>query len=163
MLVSDIKSGVLDPAARRRIARRADGWLPVHRPGTRPFDLEKTITAPLARLRLLAEENGRDPKSLATVLRVYPVAAATVEECADTMRRAEQDTETGQGSDASARGAVLAGEVGPGCGDLLGSHVLDGRAGARAAPDPDDSSVGDQDAPRTGGSHDPRDGRDDRR
>lgn len=94
MLVSDIKSGVLDPAARRRIARRADGWLPVHRPGTRPFDPEKTITAPLARLRLLAEENGRDPKSLATVLRVYPVAAATVEECADTMRRAEQDTET---------------------------------------------------------------------
>ncbi|HEV7650431.1 MAG TPA: LLM class flavin-dependent oxidoreductase [Actinophytocola sp.] len=68
------------PAAQRRIARRADGWLPVYRPGTSPFDPEKTITAPLARLRHLAEEEGRDPKNLGTVLRVYPVADGTVEE-----------------------------------------------------------------------------------
>jgi probable F420-dependent oxidoreductase len=83
------------PTAQRRIARRADGWLPVHRPGTSPFDPETTITAPLARLRRLAEEEGRDPKNLGTVLRVYPVADGTVEECADTLRRAEHDTETG--------------------------------------------------------------------
>lgn len=82
------------PAARRRIARRADGWLPVHRPGTRPFDPDKTITNPLTHLRRLAAEEGRDPKTLGTVLRVYPVAGATVEDCADTLRRAEQETET---------------------------------------------------------------------
>jgi probable F420-dependent oxidoreductase len=82
------------PVAQRRIARRADGWLPVHRPGTRPFDPEKMVTAPLARLRQLAEEQGRDPKSLGTVLRVYPVAGATVDECVDALRRAEHETET---------------------------------------------------------------------
>jgi probable F420-dependent oxidoreductase len=83
------------PAAQRRIARRADGWLPVHRPGTGPFDPEKTVTNPLAHLRRLAEEEGRDPASLGTVLRVYPVAGATVEDCVDPLRRAEQETETG--------------------------------------------------------------------
>jgi alkanesulfonate monooxygenase SsuD/methylene tetrahydromethanopterin reductase-like flavin-dependent oxidoreductase (luciferase family) len=82
------------PAAQRRIARRADGWLPVHRPGTGPFDPTATITAPLANLRQLTEQEGRDPASLGTVLRVYPVAGATVEECVDTLRRAEQETET---------------------------------------------------------------------
>lgn len=82
------------PSARRRIARRADGWLPVLRPGSRPFDPERTVTAPLARLRRLTEEEGRDPKGLGTVLRVYPVTGASVEECVDTLRRAEQETET---------------------------------------------------------------------
>jgi probable F420-dependent oxidoreductase len=82
------------PAAQRRIARRAAGWLPVHRPGTGPFDPEKTVTAPLARLRQLAAEEGRDGNSLGTVLRVYPVAGSTVEECVDALRRAERDTET---------------------------------------------------------------------
>jgi probable F420-dependent oxidoreductase len=82
------------PAAQRRIARRADGWLPVHRPGAGTFDPEKTITTPLSRLRQLATEEGRDPKSLETVLRVYPVAGGTAEECAETLRRAENDTET---------------------------------------------------------------------
>jgi probable F420-dependent oxidoreductase len=82
------------PAAQRRIARRADGWLPVHRPGSRPFDPEKTIAAPLSRLRQLTEDEGRDAKSLGTVLRVYPVAGASVDECVDTLRRAEHETET---------------------------------------------------------------------
>lgn len=82
------------PAAQRRIARRADGWLPVHRPGTRPFDPEKTVIAPLARLRQLPAQEGRDQNSLGTVLRVYPVAGASIEECAEVLRRAEQDTET---------------------------------------------------------------------
>ena len=76
------------------IARRADGWLPVHRPGTGPFDPAETITGPLADLRQLTEREGRDPASLGTVLRVYPVAGATVEDCVDTLRRAEQETET---------------------------------------------------------------------
>jgi len=82
------------PAARLRIARRAAGWLPVHRPGAGPFNPEKRITAPLAGLRQLAEREGRDPDSLGTVLRVYPVAGATVEDCADTLRRAERETRT---------------------------------------------------------------------
>jgi probable F420-dependent oxidoreductase len=81
------------PVAQRRIARRADGWLPVHRPGTRPFDPDKAITAPLAALRGLAVENGRDPNELRTVLRVYPVEGVGVDECAETLRLAEQDTE----------------------------------------------------------------------
>lgn len=82
------------PAARLRIARRADGWLPVHRPGIGVFDPAKTITAPLARLRQLAEAEGRDPKLLGTVLRVYPAAGGTVEDCVDVLRRAERETET---------------------------------------------------------------------
>ena len=76
------------PSARRRIARRADGWLPVCRPGTRPFDPDAMITRPLAHLRRLAEEEGRDPSTLGTVLRLNPVAGATVEDCVETLRRA---------------------------------------------------------------------------
>jgi probable F420-dependent oxidoreductase len=82
------------PAAQRRIARRAAGWLPVHRPGTGPFDPAETITAPLGRLRKLAAADGRDPGSLRTVLRVYPVAEAAIEDSVDALRRAEADTET---------------------------------------------------------------------
>lgn len=76
------------PVALRRIARRADGWLPVHRPGTVPFDAEKAITAPLARLRTMMAEEGRDPQSLGTVLRVYPTEEATAEDCVETLRQA---------------------------------------------------------------------------
>ena len=82
------------PAAVRRVARRADGWLPVYRPGTREFDPEATIAAPLARIRKLAAAQGRDPASIGTVLRVYPVAGVSARECATALVRAEREAGT---------------------------------------------------------------------
>lgn len=82
------------PAAVRRVARRANGWLPVYRPGTRAFDPEATISTPLAHIRRLAEEEGRDPTRIGTVLRVYPVAGASAEDCAAAIVRAEREAGT---------------------------------------------------------------------
>jgi probable F420-dependent oxidoreductase len=79
------------PAAMRRVARRADGWLPVHRPGAGAFDPAASVTAPLTHIRELAEEAGRKPGDIGAVLRVYPTEDATVEETADTLVRAEQE------------------------------------------------------------------------
>jgi probable F420-dependent oxidoreductase len=80
------------PKAMERVARRADGWLPVHRPGAgREFDPEAFITTPLNRIRRLAEEQGRDPQEIGTVLRVYPTEKGTIEQTADTLLRAEQE------------------------------------------------------------------------
>jgi probable F420-dependent oxidoreductase len=79
------------PNAMKRVAERADGWLPVCRPGSGEFDPRASITAPLDRIRRLAEERGRDPKSIDTVLRVYPTAEGTVEQTADALVRAERE------------------------------------------------------------------------
>jgi probable F420-dependent oxidoreductase len=80
------------PKAMERVARRADGWLPVYRPGAgREFDPGAFITTPLNRIRRLAEEYGRDPGEIGTVLRVYPTEKGTVEQTADALLRAEQE------------------------------------------------------------------------
>jgi probable F420-dependent oxidoreductase len=79
------------PAAMRRVARRADGWLPVCRPGTGTFDSDTAITAPLNRIRHMAEQYGRDPAQIGAILRVYPTQNATVEQTAQTLILAEQD------------------------------------------------------------------------
>ncbi len=73
------------PAAVNRIARRADGWLPVIAPGGRPVDPAKQIAAPMAHIRELAEQQGRDPADLGLVLRVNPTGDRTVEAVADAI------------------------------------------------------------------------------
>lgn len=83
-------AGFAEPAL-RRVARRADGWLPVWRPGTGEFDPSAHLAEPLARVRSLAEEFGRDPKSVDALLRVYPTEEGTVDEVVDAIVRAERD------------------------------------------------------------------------
>jgi len=81
------------PAAWRRVARRADGWLPAWRPGMGEFQPAAAITEPLGRIREIAEQNGRDPASIATILRVYPIGTGTVAEVVDTLQRAGQEAD----------------------------------------------------------------------
>lgn len=77
--------------AMRRVARRADGWLPVCRPGAGDFKPDAQVTAPLNRIRELAEQYGREPRSIGAVLRVYPTENGTVADIADALVRAEQE------------------------------------------------------------------------
>ncbi|GAA2447151.1 TIGR03619 family F420-dependent LLM class oxidoreductase [Streptomyces macrosporus] len=78
--------GAFAPRAMRRIALRADGWLPVVTlPGG--FD-PAAITEPMARLREEAGRAGRDPGELDVILRVNPSSEATVDDIADTLKRA---------------------------------------------------------------------------
>lgn len=69
------------PAAAERVARRADGWLPVATPGARPVD-PASITQPMAHLRNLAAQAGRDPAALRMILRLNPTRRATVQDVA---------------------------------------------------------------------------------
>ena len=78
-------------AAMRRVASRADGWLPAIQSGGVEFDPRASITVPLGHIRKLAEEQGRDPNSIGTVLRVHPTADATAQQTADVLRRAEDE------------------------------------------------------------------------
>lgn len=82
------------PASMRRVARRADGWLPVVRFGDGPFDPDAAITAPLDHIRQMAAQAGRDPASIGTILRVNPTENATVEQTADTLVQAEREADT---------------------------------------------------------------------
>lgn len=83
--------GAFAPAAMRRVARRADGWLPIWRPGAGRFDPGAVITKPLNDIRQMAERDGRDPAEIDSILRVYPTEEATVEETADALVRAERE------------------------------------------------------------------------
>jgi probable F420-dependent oxidoreductase len=78
------------PAAVRRVARRADGWLPVAAPGARSFDPTAHVAAPLAYIRELAEQEGRDPAGVGVVLRVNPTSRATLEGVADVLAQVEE-------------------------------------------------------------------------
>jgi probable F420-dependent oxidoreductase len=82
------------PAAMRRVARRGDGWLPaVLLPGM--TDLDAAVNQPLAVIRGMAEEAGRDPATLDMILRIYPTerADSVVDEVADMIKRVEDQTE----------------------------------------------------------------------
>ncbi|WP_328582249.1 TIGR03619 family F420-dependent LLM class oxidoreductase [Streptomyces sp. NBC_00370] len=86
--------GGYSPAAMRRAARRADGWLPVVRPGSAAgwaFDAAQ-INVPADEVRRLAAEEGRDPAGLGLILRVYPTEEATVEQVAEAIAGAERET-----------------------------------------------------------------------
>lgn len=77
------------PAALRRIARRADGWLPaVVIPGQfRPT----AITGTMAELREAARQFGRDPDALGLVLRINPRAGTRLPDIADVVARARDE------------------------------------------------------------------------
>ncbi|MBP2478789.1 alkanesulfonate monooxygenase SsuD/methylene tetrahydromethanopterin reductase-like flavin-dependent oxidoreductase (luciferase family) [Crossiella equi] len=64
------------PAAMRRVARRADGWLPAAVP-PHMTDLDAAVNQPMAVIRTLAAEAGRDPATLDMILRVYPTERST--------------------------------------------------------------------------------------
>jgi alkanesulfonate monooxygenase SsuD/methylene tetrahydromethanopterin reductase-like flavin-dependent oxidoreductase (luciferase family) len=64
--------GGYSPAAMRRAARRADGWLPVARPGWREWGFgAEAINGPMDEVRWLSAAEGRAPSGLGVILRVY--------------------------------------------------------------------------------------------
>lgn len=82
------------PAAMRRVARRADGWLPaVILPHM--TDLDAAVNQPLATLREMTAEAGRDPAALDAILRVYPVIRAdtVVDDVTALIKRVAAETE----------------------------------------------------------------------
>lgn len=80
------------PAAERRVARRGDGWLPVHVVGAGEFD-PASVNEPIARIRRLAGDAGRDPAALRMVLRVYPMAPMPADDVVAPIVRAGADTD----------------------------------------------------------------------
>jgi probable F420-dependent oxidoreductase len=83
--------GGFTPAAWRRVARRGDGWLPAWRPGLGEFQPALAIAGPIGRIREMAEEFGRDPASIAMLMRVYPVEDGTIAEVLDTIRQSREE------------------------------------------------------------------------
>lgn len=78
--------GAFAPRAMRRVALRADGWLPVV---TLPGDFDPaSITEPMAWMRQEAGRAGRDPGELEVILRVNPASEATVDDIVDALKRA---------------------------------------------------------------------------
>lgn len=80
------------PVALRRVARRADGWLPAFFAGAGPFDPD-AINVPMAEIRRFAAEAGRDPARIDMVLRIYPVVEAGLDDIVEAITRAEAETE----------------------------------------------------------------------
>jgi probable F420-dependent oxidoreductase len=71
--------------ALRRVARRADGWLPVWSiPEAFPADV---LTTTLAKLRADAEEAGRDPRALGVALRVNAAPDTKPEAIAESLAK----------------------------------------------------------------------------
>ncbi|WP_410572323.1 TIGR03619 family F420-dependent LLM class oxidoreductase [Amycolatopsis sp. cmx-4-61] len=69
----------------RRVAERADGWLPVWSvPEQFPADV---LTSTLAKLRADAERAGRDPQALGVALRVNAAPGTKAEEIAESVNR----------------------------------------------------------------------------
>lgn len=82
------------PGAMRRVARRADGWLPaVVLPHM--TDLDAAVNQPLATIRGMAAEEGRDPAELDVILRIYPTVRAgnVVDDVAAVIDRVAAETE----------------------------------------------------------------------
>ncbi|MER7788993.1 TIGR03619 family F420-dependent LLM class oxidoreductase [Streptomyces sp. NPDC097640] len=78
------------PTALSRVARRADGWLPIAVPPV-PFDPQAAVIGPMATIREAAEREGRDPAALDAILRVNPSFEATVEDITTALARAEAE------------------------------------------------------------------------
>jgi probable F420-dependent oxidoreductase len=78
------------PTALRRVARRADGWLPIAVPPA-PFDPQAAVLGPMATIRETAEREGRDPGALDSILRVNPSSEGTVEDIVTVLTRAEEE------------------------------------------------------------------------
>ncbi|KAK1182319.1 TIGR03619 family F420-dependent LLM class oxidoreductase [Streptomyces sp. NBS 14/10] len=78
------------PTALRRVARRADGWLPIVVPPV-PFDAQAAVIGPMATIREAAEREGRDPAAFDAILRVNPSSGATVRDITTVLARAEAE------------------------------------------------------------------------
>jgi len=80
--------GGYTPAAMHRVARRAEGWLPVVEvPGRFPPDL---IRQALAGIRAEAERLGRDPGQIDAILRINGAPSATPAQLADAVVAASE-------------------------------------------------------------------------
>jgi probable F420-dependent oxidoreductase len=85
--------GGYSPQAMRRAARRADGWLPVVRPGSAGWEFSAaSINVPAQRLEAIAVELKRDPAELDLILRVYPTAEGTVDQVAAAITGVQHHT-----------------------------------------------------------------------
>ncbi len=82
------------PAAMRRVATRADGWLPaVMLPAM--TDLDAAVNQPMAKIRTMATEAGRDPNTLDMILRIYPAVRmdTVVDDVTSMIKRVAAETE----------------------------------------------------------------------
>jgi probable F420-dependent oxidoreductase len=81
------------PAAMRRVAQRADGWLPALAP-PRFTDLDAAVNQPMTVIRELAAEAGRDPDALDMILRIYPTerSETIVADVTDMIKRVGDQT-----------------------------------------------------------------------
>lgn len=79
------------PRARRRIAERADGFLPVVTPSVQ--DLDRAVSAPWAELRAAAAGAGRPADAVGAVLRVNLPAGSTAADAVGVLRRARERTD----------------------------------------------------------------------
>jgi probable F420-dependent oxidoreductase len=81
------------PAAMRRVAQRADGWLPAVAP-PHVTDLDAAVNKPMAAIREMAAQAGRDPATLDMILRIYPTVRGdtVVADVADTIKRVAEQT-----------------------------------------------------------------------
>jgi alkanesulfonate monooxygenase SsuD/methylene tetrahydromethanopterin reductase-like flavin-dependent oxidoreductase (luciferase family) len=85
--------GGYSPAALRRVARRADGWLPVVRPGSSAWEFTADdINDPVDQLKSTTVEYRRDPSALDLILRVYPTSDGTVDTVVKAITGAERHT-----------------------------------------------------------------------
>jgi probable F420-dependent oxidoreductase len=85
--------GGTSAAAIRRIATRADGFMPGV---VLPFatDLDSLVNQPLARIREVAKEHGRDASGMDVILRIYPMQADDVtDKVIDMIRRTAEETD----------------------------------------------------------------------
>ncbi|MFJ4919311.1 TIGR03619 family F420-dependent LLM class oxidoreductase [Streptomyces sp. NPDC088725] len=80
------------PAALRRVARRADGWLPVLSPRGGYYD-PASVNGPLREIRRIAAEEGRDPSEIGAILRFIPTRVTTVEEVAEAIGLTRRETD----------------------------------------------------------------------
>ncbi|MCC4317462.1 TIGR03619 family F420-dependent LLM class oxidoreductase [Streptomyces malaysiensis] len=85
--------GAFAPAAMRRAARRADGWLPVAIVPAAPGDPDPiaALGGQLAGVREAVEREGRDPAAFDAILRINPNADASVDDIATALVRAERE------------------------------------------------------------------------
>lgn len=81
------------PAAMRRVASRADGWLPAVVP-PHMTDLDAAVNKPMAAIREMAAGAGRDPGTLDMILRIYPTERTdtVVADVADIIKRVAEQT-----------------------------------------------------------------------
>jgi probable F420-dependent oxidoreductase len=85
--------GGYSPAAMGRVARRADGWLPVVVvPGMFPVD---RIKQAIAGIRAEAERLGRDPGEIDVILRINGTPTATPAQLADAVVEASEQAGIG--------------------------------------------------------------------